>query len=1238
VNGFETAATQARRDAADPSRIAALEAENARLRRSEAHYRAIVENASDFAIFTTDLEGQITSWNPGAEKLLGWAEAEALGEHACMIFTPADQAHDACHREMHGAAERGRAEDERWHRREDGSEFWASGLMMRFEDERTGEHVGYLKILRDRTPQHEADQRLARVLEQVPVGVGLFDADGRFTLKNPRLQDLLGEVLPSRDEAEGRRWQAFAADGRRLAPQDYPGARALRGEDASSPVDFRRDDGDAERWLRVSAVPVRDERGAVTGGISVVQEVTEELGVQRALRASEEFNRRVLGSSADCIKVLDLDGRLEFMSEGGMCVMEVDDFGAIQGACWPDFWQGEEHAKALAAVEEAKRGGTGRFQGFATTMKGAPRWWDVIVTPINGPDHKPEKLLSVSRDVTATKQAEERLRESEARFRNMADHAPVMMWVTDADGSCTYLNRRWYEFTGQAEEQALGFGWLDATHPGDRAEAERVFLAANAKHEPFRLEYRLRHADGSDRWAIDAASPRFSDDGTFLGYVGSVIDIDERRKAEERLRLSEERFRTALQIETVGAIYFDMEGRLTDANDAFLAMSGYGREDLEAGRLTWRSLTPPEWMDDSERAFAELKATGRTTPYEKEYLRRDGTRWWALFAAKLLPDGTGFEFVLDVTDRKEVEARLRESETQLRALADNIPLLCWIAKADGHIYWYNRRWYEYTGTSPETQEGWGWESVHDPERLPGIVAEWRRSLATGEPFETVFPLRAADGSWRTFLTRAVPIRDEAGAIVRWFGSNVDIEDQVRATAERARRTEQLQGLAEAALTVARAPTLEATLDEITQAARRIIGAHQGVVSLTRGSDWSQAINAVAITDKYARWREYAEMPDGGGIYAWLCEENRPVRMTQEELEAHPRWRGFGRHANDHPPMRGWLAAPLIGRDGRNLGLIQLSDKEDGSEFDADDEAMLVQLAQFASAAVEQAQAEAALRELNESLERRVEEAVAEREKTEEALRQAQKMEAVGQLTGGIAHDFNNLLTGVIGSLDMMQRRIAKGETDRIERYATAAMTSANRAAALTHRLLAFSRRQPLDPKPVNANRLVTGMEELLRRTIGEAIRLEIVTAGGLWQTLCDPHQLESAILNLAINARDAMQDGGQLTIETCNAHLDNAYAAQQREVKPGQYICICVTDTGTGMSPDVIAKASTRSSHQADRPGHGSRPVDDLRLRAPVGGLRQDLLRGWPGHHGQALPAPLLRRGRGRRGGERPPR
>ncbi|MEP9366403.1 PAS domain-containing protein [Xanthobacter sp. VNH20] len=193
--------------------------------------------------------------------------------------------------------------------------------------------------------------------------------------------------------------------------------------------------------------------------------------------------------------------------------------------------------------------------------------------------------------------------------------------------------------------------------------------------------------------------------------------------------------------------------------------------------------------------------------------------------------------------------------------------------------------------------------------------------------------------------------------------------------------------------------------------------------------------------------------------------------------------------------------------------------------------------------------------------------------TEEQLRQSQKMEAVGQLTGGIAHDFNNLLQGITGSLDILQRRVAQGRTADLERFVDNAMGSANRAAALTHRLLAFSRRQPLDPKPLKINPLVVSMEDLLQRTMGESIHLELVLADGLWLTLCDANQLENAILNLVINARDAMPDGGRLTLETRNAQLDSGEVARAPGVKAGQYVCLSVTDTGTGMAPDVIGRA-----------------------------------------------------------------
>ena len=191
---------------------------------------------------------------------------------------------------------------------------------------------------------------------------------------------------------------------------------------------------------------------------------------------------------------------------------------------------------------------------------------------------------------------------------------------------------------------------------------------------------------------------------------------------------------------------------------------------------------------------------------------------------------------------------------------------------------------------------------------------------------------------------------------------------------------------------------------------------------------------------------------------------------------------------------------------------------------------------------------------------------------EEALRQSQKMEAVGQLTGGIAHDFNNLLAGISGSLELLQARVAQGRIGDLERYLAAAQGAAKRAAALTHRLLAFSRRQTLDPKPTDANRLVAGMEELIRRTVGPAVTVEVVGTAGLWTTLVDPNQLENALLNLCINARDAMPDGGRLTVETANRWLDER-TARTRDLSPGQYVSLCVSDTGTGMVPEVAARA-----------------------------------------------------------------
>ena len=258
----------------------------------------------------------------------------------------------------------------------------------------------------------------------------------------------------------------------------------------------------------------------------------------------------------------------------------------------------------------------------------------------------------------------------------------------------------------------------------------------------------------------------------------------------------------------------------------------------------------------------------------------------------------------------------------------------------------------------------------------------------------------------------------------------------------------------------------------------------------------------------------------------------------------------------------FIYQPIVADDGATTGIFIQG--HDVTEQHETEKAIRAEVA-------ERRRAEEALQVLNNTLEQRVHDEVYARSKVEEQLRQVQKMEAVGQLTGGIAHDFNNMLAVIMGGLNLLQRKLARGETD-VDRFVEGAIDGAQRAATLTQRLLAFSRQQPLSPEPLIINKLVAGMSELLDRTLGEHVKVETVLAAGLWQVKADPAQLENAILNLAVNARDAMPGGGRLTIETLNAFVDDAYA-QEYAIEAGQYVMIAVADTGAGMAPEVIAKA-----------------------------------------------------------------
>jgi two-component system CheB/CheR fusion protein len=303
-------------------------------------------------------------------------------------------------------------------------------------------------------------------------------------------------------------------------------------------------------------------------------------------------------------------------------------------------------------------------------------------------------------------------------------------------------------------------------YEGLRADAEKV-LDALAPIE--------REVPMSDGWLMVRIAPYRTADDRIAGVVATFVDITRRKSAEDELRESEARLRRAFQIETVSVIFFATDGGITYANPAFLKMAGYDESDVEQGRVRWDTMTPPEFMERSLQAIEEFKATGKTTTYEKQYIRKDGSRFWALFSATKIDDDLGVEFIVDISDRKAIEQALTASEERFRTIADNVPQVIWTNNSTGTAVYFNRRWYDYTGLSYEDSVGPGWQAIVHPDDAAESIASWQEAFANGEVFDAEYRLRGANGEYRWFLGRNVPLRDN-GRVLSWFGSATDIHD------------------------------------------------------------------------------------------------------------------------------------------------------------------------------------------------------------------------------------------------------------------------------------------------------------------------------------------------------------------------------------------------------------------------------------------------------------------------------
>ena len=539
--------------------------------------------------------------------------------------------------------------------------------------------------------------------------------------------------------------------------------------------------------------------------------------------------------------------------------------------------------------------------------------------------------------------------------------------------------------------------WLARVHPDDRTRVDRE-LSAVLRGDTAHYADVFRVVQGSAgsvrRVAIHGEILRDPTTAASPCFVGVEYDMPGGDATEAALHRCEERFRAVAETSLDGFMVLesvrDPDGRIIDFRWLHANASAERIVGRPRGWFPGRSLLE-EMPGNREAGLFEayVRVVETAEPWKGEVAyRQDGVDAEIRLVTARVGDGIAVSFT-DLSERRRAEERVRESEAKFRAIADTMPQMVWSTLPDGYHDYYNARWYEYTGVPAGSTDGAGWSGMFHPDDQARAWIRWRRSLATGEPYEIEYRLRRHDGAYRWTLGRALPIRDAAGRIIRWFGTCTDIHDQKEAA----------------------------------------------------------------------------------GVLERLVEE-RTAALLRE---------------------------------------------------------------------------------------------VDERRRAEEALRQGEKLQAIGQLTGGIAHDFNNLLQVVSSGVSLLRMPGLTGE--RREMVLDGLAQAARNASDLTAQLLSFARRQSLRPETVDLNVRMASMCGLLRHSLGSRIRIETRFAADLWPVTVDPGQLETAVLNLAVNARDAMPDGGILTVSTSNSCLEQTF-----ERNPGHYVCLTVADTGEGMTPAVRAR------------------------------------------------------------------
>jgi PAS domain S-box-containing protein len=831
-----------------------------------------------------------------------------------------------------------------------------------------------------------------------------------------------------------------------------------------------------------------------------------------------------------------------------------------------------------------------------------PVWLDLDYSPVLDEQDRPAGIIAIVTDVTANILAQRRLQAECRLFGHMFDRSPSFMSMHDGpDHRTEVANPAYRRLMGTRDIAGPSAPGTPAANEGFKALLDRAYATGETQHATA-LSLTVQRVAGqvlAPRLADIVCEPIRDERGQVIGVFAQGNDVTDRAAAARLAGENDANLLAVTQIMPNHLWTAQPDGSVDWVNER--ATDYFGIPDLRTDPERWLETVHPD--DRARSGLAYQTAIRNGTPYETDFRarRHDGAYRW--FLARAIPvrdaDGAVIRWVgtnTDIHERKLAEEANMRDRDRFWQLSQDLLVVC---DFQGVI----------TAVNPAVTRILGWEEHefvgHDILTFihPDDVERSRTQLGrlldgqTMQGFENRF--RAKSGVTRVIAWAGVP---EAGRI---HSIGRDMTEERAALRERERSWTLSPVIKVIATAEGRMLAVNPAWTKLlgwteAESVGRHVNAFLAPEGLEHGQRGLQQLalgqtmvdyETVSRTKSGERRRiSWTTMPESGVLYAYgrdvTAETQAAAALAASRADRDRIWNT----TND-------LMA-IAGQDGYLKSVNPAWNRLLGY-----DEATLLArpflefVAEADRARVTAAMARLARGEGLTEFEDRLVHAdgrisliawncepladifyvvgrnVTEQRRVEEALRQSQKMEAVGQLTGGIAHDFNNLLQGITGSLSLLEKRLGEGRLSDLGRFITGAMEAANRAAALTHRLLAFSRRQPLDPKPVAANLLITSMADLLRRTMGEQIALELILAPDLWPTLCDSHQLENAVLNLAINGRDAMPDGGTLTIETCNCEVDETSPLWSRDMRAGAYVCVSVTDTGVGMSEATIAKA-----------------------------------------------------------------